>query len=190
MEKRSEDDEPERQAPMNCLLVAIGTVLIVAGLGNWFIPEELGSSVVRETNTASRTVEKFLSSPKLNSTIARRRGNQARSGSGSEAKVVTSNPADRITHTDPPLGSRRSETMSLALIGFGFLSVLVGSAWPRILSITGPGGVGVTFAALSSVSDATSQQEERLKVLETTTERINSTVELLVRQLIQASKEE
>lgn len=174
----------------NILLVIVGILLILAGLGNWFVSEDLEPSVVRETNTPGKTLEKAQPSRLSESSSAAKQRTKKAAVTKSGTKTVVSNPSDKIIETRPALGSRRSETMSIALIAFGFLSLLAGSAWPRIASITGPGGLGVTFAALSSVSDVTAKQEERLKALEASTEKINTTVELLVRQLIQASREE
>jgi hypothetical protein len=175
---------------VNSVLILVGTVLVAAGLLNWFLPEDTAPTVVREKTTVSRHVERSRPSVTRDRTSDRPRRAKGSTVARVGTKKVIEDPSDVTTTTDAPLQTRRSETMSIALLGFGFLSLLAGSAWPRLQSVTGPGGVGVTFtSALSGVSDVAAQQEERLKAVEGSVEKLSTTVELLVRQLIQASRE-
>ena len=174
---------------VNGVLIAAGIVLVAAGLLNWFIPEDPGTTVVHEKTIASRRVER--SKPSVTREATSQKGPRGRSSNVTRAgeKIVVDDPSDKVTSTESPAGTRRSETMSIALVGFGVLSLFAGSAWPRLQSITGPGGVGVTLATLTGTRDLAVQQEERLKAVEGSVEKLNTTVELLVRQLLRASRE-
>lgn len=168
----------------NPLLVAIGILLVAGGLLNWFVPDTFQPSVVEESSTSSTVVETVKPSVTRQRTPTNQRRpttTVARSGK----KTTITNPSDKRTETTAASGSRRSESVTIALLGAGLLCLFVGAPTPGIASITGPGGIGVTYRqALGSVSDVAALLEKRVGVLETNTERLGKTVELLVESLI------
>jgi hypothetical protein len=166
----------------NALLLTVGLIVIVVAMANWFIPERLQPTVVKESNSRMVTIQNIAPSRQIRS------GPATVTKNGEES--TTTRPSSKLTSTRAASSSRRSEALTIALLGIGLICLFAGSPSSRIASVTGPGGIGVTFrGALTSVSDTTALLEQRVRGLETNTEKLGNTVELLVR-LISASRED
>lgn len=169
-------------------LVVFGLLLILVGCLNWFIPDRRVASRVEERVGVAKVLEEGPDS----SASERVSGGAMPAAAGTPAppetgetnressttvgeKFIRSQPSDTTTVTIDSGGSRRSESVTIALLGFGFVLVLVGALFPRISSITLPGGAGI------ALTDSAEKVDERLTKLNDVVSRLVPKVELLLR---------
>lgn len=117
----------------NKLLIFLGIFLIGIAALNWLWTEPTvttTSSLATQTteeSTASRTSERIKSSGKI-------------SIEQPGKKLISTLPGAETVTVDPGPPSRRSEAVTLGLLGFGALLVLVGAFFGRIQEVGFPGG--------------------------------------------------
>lgn len=166
------------------VLILGGLALVIGGLLNWFLPEDPRVTVVSDraggtavTVMVSPSMVVATQDPSSESTRMSTKGevasstrtNVAKSGTKttttSESTTTTlQRPVTKRTITTAPPPGRRDAGVTVALLGFGFVSLLAGAFFPKVSAITLPGGGGITLAA--NVGVAAKELETRVTKLE------------------------
>lgn len=185
-------------------LIGFGIALLLVGLVNWFIPDKRKTTTVTSDKGRAKVVEKIepsvtttesepseetetegtagASPGLLVSGTTRTTRTQAGASTATTAegeKTTITSPSTDVTTTTDSGPSRRSESVTLAMFGSGLVLLLLGVLYPRILSLTLPGGAGLT---LSSLTEGTEKVEERLSKLEDVVDRLVPRLELALRE--------
>lgn len=188
---------PSFSKGMSVAVVAIGALLVGIGLWNWFDVPTPRATVVRERSLAtSQTVTNSVGGSgeeekHAETTIEDSGG--AKSVTETSTKDTTTDgttvqtqasPTGKKTTTLMPEASRRSEGLTLALVGSGSLLVLAGAFSGRISKVNLPGGGSIELiagsgGALETLTKATASHDALLTKLSSKLARISIRVKHL-----------
>lgn len=171
------------RAVMSVVLMVLGLVMIGVGVWNWFDVPGDRITVVRErtaatTQTVDTTAGGGTETQDTTETAVGTEATGTSTNSNSDKTTTTGDtrtttaavPAVKTTTTMAPDASRRSEGVTLALVGGGSALLLAGAFFGRISKISFPGGASIELIAdqgdaLKEVVNANKEQDKVDKVL-------------------------
>jgi hypothetical protein len=166
-------------------LIVVGLILGALGLWNWFDIDEPNPSTVKEVSRQEMVTETSEPSVTKEESKAEEREVATDNGATSTTKTTTTTPGEKSTVTGPTNkrtittaapGTRRSEGVTLALLGFGFACLLAGTFHDRISAIKFPGGE-------VTLSDATEDLKTAVSELKKSQTELKAAVATLARKL-------
>lgn len=146
-----------RAVVLQGLLFAFGLLFGLVALVNWFVPEQPRTTRVVQMPGKSQVTEvtEPQSQPKDNVEPGIKNTRST--------KTTTAASAPSLTRTTEPAGTRRSEAITLALLGISSISLLAAVFFGRIASFKFPGGEIVLAAThtLDSLQEAVTDLSAR-----------------------------
>jgi hypothetical protein len=182
---------------MSVVLMVLGFAMIGVGVWNWFdVPDDRITVVDERTEATQQTVEaKGGGGTETQDTTETADGTDAtgKSTNSNIDKSTTTNdstttteaiPTGKKTTTTAPDVSRRSEGVTLALLGAGSALLLAGAFFGRISKISFPGGASIELiagegGALQEVIKVNTDQDNLIKILTNKLIKLTKRVEYL-----------
>ena len=122
---------------MKTFLLVLGTIFTLGALANWFVPEDPAPTTTTEKFLAPAEVsESIKPNTTVESPFPGPAGTPATTGKVTETRTggkttTTRTPVKQIV-TDAPAGPRRSEGVTLAMLGAGLGFLLAGGFYDRL----------------------------------------------------------